>query len=230
MIHKRNSLLSASLMCMDLLNVQSQISVLNRYMDALHVDIMDGHFCDSIHLSPSFIGAIRQITQLPIETHLMVDAPEKFINSIIDNGGNCIICHAETVSKNAFRLIDAIHSKGKKGGIALCPLTPIDAITPLLGEIDILSILMIDVGYIGQPMIGSLLGKIKLAKDLKEQQGYDYIIQVDGGVRADTYQVMKAAGAESFVLGKAALFGKHVDINDACEIMSDEFGMTEEVV
>ncbi|TCL58871.1 D-allulose-6-phosphate 3-epimerase [Kineothrix alysoides] len=214
---------SPSLMCMDLLEVKGQIEILNTYFDILHIDIMDGHFCDSIHLSPSFVKSVRKVTNLTIEVHLMVEQPEKFINILLDNGADTIILHAESITKRAFRLINDIQSKGRKVGIALCPLTPISSIVPLLRDIDILTLLMVDAGFVGQPLIETMVNKIKIAREIKEKQNSNFIIQCDGGVKNSTYKKLYDAGAESFVLGEAALFGKHNDLIIACETMKNEF-------
>lgn len=214
---------SPSLMCMDLLNVESQLKVLNKNFDSLHIDIMDGHFCDSIHLSPSFVKAVRKASRLPIEVHLMVDNPEKYIDSLLESGTNIIILHIESITTRAFRLIDKIHDKGKMAGIALCPITPFNHVISLLSNIDMLIILAVDVGHVGQSLIEPIYDKIKMAKEIKEQNGYKYIIQCDGGVKNSTYRKLFQMGAESFVLGNSALFGKNQDLNIACKLMKSEF-------
>ena len=208
---------------MDLLNVKKQIQVLNENFESLHVDIMDGHFCDSIHLSPVFLRAIRSVTNLDIEVHLMVKHPEKFIASLLEFGADIIILHAETITTRAYRLINEIRRKGKKVGIALCPATPLSSVEPLLGDIDMITILAVDVGYVGQPLIDTVLDKILLAKKLKAKNRYQYIIQCDGGVKSSTYKKICDAGAENLVLGESALFGKNSNVEIACELMKNEF-------
>ena len=214
---------SPSLMCMDLLNAKEQILILNANFTSLHIDIMDGHFCDSIHLSPSFVKAVRGITDLSIEVHLMVEHPEKLIPSLIEFGADVIVLHIESITTRAFRLVNEIQRNGKKAGIALCPITPLSTIKDVLCSIDMLTILTVDVGYAGQPLITSVLHKFEVAKLLKQKHNYNYVIQCDGGVKSSTYKQLCVLGAENLVLGDTALFCKHIDLNMACKIMREEF-------
>ena len=214
---------SPSLMCMDLLNVEKQIRALNENFSSLHVDIMDGHFCNSIHLSPSFLKAIRNITKLTIEVHLMVENPENYVHSLLEFGADIIILHAETITTHAFRLINEIKNNEKKVGVAVCPVTPLSHIEHLLSDIDMLTLMAVDVGYVGQPLIDSVLNKILLAKNLKKQHGYNYVIQCDGGVKKSTYKKICDSGAENLVIGETALFGKNKDVKIACSMMKKEF-------
>lgn len=226
-LDKKSILFAPSLMCMDYLNVGSQLDILNQNFDILHVDIMDGHFCKSIHLSPSFIKSIRNATNLPIEVHLMVEHPGDFITDLVECGADIITLHFESITHDAFRLISQIKSYGKQVGLALCPATPISCVKYLLNQIDILTILNVDVGYVGQPLIIEMLEKVAKARKIRTEEGYHYLIQSDGGVNISTYSDLLNAGTEIFVLGHAALFGKHPELACACKIMKKDFNLPE---
>ena len=210
-------------MCMDYLNVSHNISILNTAFDSFHIDIMDGHFCKSIHLSPDYVKDIRKVTELPIVVHLMVEEPFDYIESLVSYGADTIIVHIESTQKNIFRIINYLHTSGKKVGVAICPSSPIECLTNVLGCVDLVSILSVDPGFIGQPLIPAVLDKIKKTSRIKEKNNYSFTIQSDGGVTSSTYSELIKAGTEDFVLGKAALFGKNQDLEKAIEEMRRDF-------
>ncbi|MCH5297817.1 MAG: ribulose-phosphate 3-epimerase [Ruminococcus sp.] len=232
-INGKNFLFSPSLMCMSFLNIRNDINVLNQNFDTFHIDIADGHFCNNIILSLDYIKDIKKISKLPIEVHLMVDSPNDYIEQLAKIGVNIITVHIESIERNAIRTIDNIHSHGIKVGIALCPLTPVRYIYPLLSYIDIVNVLNVEVGFRGQPLINEMLQKIKKLSILKRTKSLNYIIQGDGGVEKNTYKKLIDVGTESFVLGRTALFSKSEILYDACNIMKSEFenalGFREEV-
>lgn len=216
-------ILSPSLMCMSYLQIAHDVEVLNCYFDTLHVDISDGHFCKALTLSPDYIRELRQISRIPIEVHLMVDSPNDYIEQLVDAGANAIIVHIEAMERDAFRTINRIRSMGAKVGIALCPETPFAHLVPFLQYVDIISILNVDIGFVGQPLIPEMIARTRCLAELKRQHGYDYVIQSDGGVTDSTYRLLAEAGAESFVLGKKALFSKNSNLDDACKTMQQIF-------
>ncbi|MDR2048640.1 MAG: allulose-6-phosphate 3-epimerase, partial [Treponema sp.] len=167
-----NAEFSVSLMCLDYLKIQEQIEILNAKADYYHIDIMDGHFCKNITLSPDFMKAVKKIARLPLDVHLMTEYPNDFIDPVRDAGAEWISPHAETINTDAFRTINKIKSLGAKAGVVLNPATPLEYIKHYAGKLDILTIMTVDVGYAGQPFIEEMLDKIRLAKQWKEQYGY----------------------------------------------------------
>ncbi len=222
-INEKEYLFSPSLMCMSFLNIRNDIEVLNQNFDSFHIDIADGHFCDSIILSLEYIRDIKKITKLPLEVHLMVDSPNKYIDKLAKLGVNTITVHIESIERNAIRTIDNIHSYGIKVGLALCPLTPVSYIYPLLSLVDSVNVLNVEAGFRGQPLIKEMLSKSKELAIFKNINSLNYIIQSDGGVERSTYKNLIDVGTESFVLGRTALFGKSERISEACKIMKSEF-------
>jgi len=216
-------LFSASLMCMDFLNVGKDLDELNKGCDMLHADVMDGHFAKNLTLSPDFIRDVKSVSNIPIDVHLMVETPEQYVGSLIDMKVDYISVHLETVNVNAFRLMRKIKAAGIGFGLVINPATPIETAEYLLAEVDLLTIMTVDIGYAGQAFIPQMLDKIQRASELKEKHGYDYIIQVDGACGPKTYDSLWQAGATSFVVGTSGLFGRKETIAASCVLMREEF-------
>jgi D-allulose-6-phosphate 3-epimerase len=214
---------SISLMCLDYLRVREQIEVLNTKADYYHIDIMDAHFVKNITLSPDFMRAIKPISKLPLDVHLMMDNPNDYIELFRDAGADWISPHAEVINSDAFRTIDRIKSLGAKAGVVLNPATPLEYIKPYAGRLDLVTIMTVDPGYAGQPFIEEMLEKIALCKQWKEQYGYTYKISVDGSCNKKTFKVLKEAGAEIFILGASGLFSLDNDLSAAYDKMLENF-------
>lgn len=212
-----------SLMCMDLLNIEKQIRVLNGRMDLYHVDIMDGHYCRNITLSPPIANAAAKLAQCPLDVHLMVTEPNDIIPLLHLRPGDYISVHAETVNTSAFRTLDTIRKQGCRTGIVLNPATNLDAVRTYLDRVDLLTIMTVDVGFAGQPFIVEMLDKIRHARALRAEKDYHYKTQIDGSCNQRTYGRLWEAGAVIFVVGNSALFGLNPDIELACEMMKRQF-------
>ena len=208
-----NTIFSPSLMSIDYLNVKEQIEIMNNYVQMYHVDIMDAHFAKNLSLSPSFIKAIRPLTELPIDAHIMADDPTNFlVDSAIDAGADIISLHAETIK-----------SKGKKFGVAVCPATPLSMIDAYIDEIDMLTIMGVDIGYAGQKFIPQTIAKIKQAYKIRNDRRLNFDIQVDGGVNKNIYKLLSDSGVNVFVMGASALFMKDIPFEESCRRMVREF-------
>lgn len=214
---------SASLMCMNLLEAKEQFRILNERVQMYHVDIMDGHFCKNITLSPGFVRTCAQATDLPIDVHLMVEHPGDFLDMVIDAGATIVSPHAETINVDAFRTIDKIKSAGCQMGVVLNPATPLSYISAYLHHIDLLTIMTVDIGYSGGKFVPEMLEKIREAVRIREERGLSYIIQVDGACNAANFRAMHEAGAEAYVVGNTGLFALDPDLNRAADRMYAEF-------
>lgn len=219
-----NCIISPSLMCMNLIEIKEQLAILDERADMLHVDIMDGHYVKNITLSPFFIEQIRPYTSLKIDAHLMVECPADFIDSVARAGADYICPHAETINRDAFRILEQIQSHGKKAGVVLNPATPLDWIRHYLHRLDKITIMTVDPGYAGQPFIPEMLDKIRELKRLKQQHNHSFLIEVDGSCNNGTYSDLLKAGAEVLIVGSSGLFGQHVDLSTAWEIMAANIG------
>ena len=212
-----------SLMCMDFLKIEEQINILNNRIDMYHIDIMDGHFCKNITLSPDLVKVFAGITKKPMDCHLMTENPTDWIELLAKNGAGYISPHAETINSDAFRVMNLIESLGCKKGVVLNPATPLSYIEHYLGRIDMLTIMTVDVGFAGQPFIEEMIGKIEEAKRIREEKGYKYKIQIDGSCNKRTYRRLVQAGADVLIVGTSGLFNLDSDLNKACDIMFEEF-------
>lgn len=213
--------ISPSLMCMNLMEIKQQLSVLNSRADFLHVDIMDGHYVKNITLSPFFIEQIRPHTPVAIDVHLMVEHPNDFIEAVAKAGADYICPHAETINRDAFRVINHIRSLGKKVGIVLNPATPVSFIHHYIHLLDKITVMTVDPGYAGQPFIPEMVQKIQELKALKLAHGHRYLIEIDGSCNQRTYGTLLDAGAEVLIVGTSGLFTLHDDLATAWTMMRD---------
>ncbi|MGQ3380613.1 D-allulose 6-phosphate 3-epimerase [Priestia endophytica] len=214
---------SPSLMCMDLTKFKEQIQCLNKRADFYHVDIMDGHYVKNITLSPFFIEQLKKLSTIPIDAHLMVENPADFVEPTIDAGADYISLHAETITRDAFRLIYHIKDRGAKFGVVLNPATPLSSINEYIHLVDKLTIMTVDPGFAGQKFIAEMKEKIKHAKELKETRGYNYLIEVDGSCNERTFKELAQAGNEVFIIGRSGLFSLDEQIDKAWNKMLDIF-------
>ena len=214
---------SPSLMCMDLLKIREQIQVLNLHADFYHIDIMDGHFVKNITLSPDFVKAVARVSRVPLDCHLMVTHPDDYITMLAQAGATFLSPHAETINTDAFRILHKIHELGCRTGIVLNPATPLSYIRHYLHLLDKIPIMSVDPGFAGQAFIREMLDKIKEAKALKLQHGYRYLIEVDGSCNAATFQELRQAGVEVFIVGNSGLFQLDDNLHAAWEKMLAQF-------
>jgi ribulose-phosphate 3-epimerase len=180
--------------------------------DYIHVDVMDGHFVPNITLGPLVVHAIRPMTKLPLDVHLMIENPDSYIEAFADAGADIITVHVEA-APHLHRTIQLIKSKGVKAGVVLNPATPVDAIKHIIHDIDLVLLMTVNPGFGGQSFIHSVVPKIKEVFELVQTNGLNVEIEVDGGVNAETAPICIEAGANVLVAG-SAIYGKK-DIKDA---------------
>ncbi len=211
--------ISPSLMCMDMMNVQEQMKVLKR-ADYLHVDIIDWHYVRNMCLAPVFMEQLAKITEVPMDAHLMVDNTDTdLVKLCLDSGAGCVSMDPHVIQPRAFRLIDQIKNAGKKAGVFINPAAPLEVIFPYIHMLDMITFMTVDPGFAGQRFVEESLYKMTRAKQLKQEKGYTYEIQVDGSCNKRTYKKLYDAGAENFVLGSSGLFNNDPDLARAWDIM-----------
>ncbi|MBQ9513217.1 MAG: ribulose-phosphate 3-epimerase [Lachnospiraceae bacterium] len=210
-------IITASLMCMDFLDIRHQIDVIDEELDGYHADIMDGHFCKNMALSPDIIKAICSHAKKPVDVHMMTTNPSDWIDPLADAGVSIISPHAETINTDAYRILNKIKDRGCKTGITLNPATPLSFCKHYLGRIDVLTIMTVDVGFAGQPFVTEMLDKIREAIKLREENGWHYDIMVDGQCNDRTYKQLYDAGVERYIIGASGLFQLDPDIRTACQ-------------
>ena len=217
----KKMMFSPSLMCMDLLSMKEQVEILNERADFYHVDIIDGHFVKNITLSPFFVSTLKRVSKIPIDVHLMTEYPDDYIEELAKSGADYICPHAETINKDAFRIINKIKGFGCKAGIVLNPATPIEWIKYYIHLLDKITVMTVDPGFAGQPFIPEMLDKIKELKELKEKNGYNYLIEVDGSCNERTFDILTEAGAEVLIVGSSGLFNLDSDLPKAWDKMME---------
>ena len=173
--------------------------------DYVHVDVMDGHFVPNITIGPLIVDAIRPVTELPLDVHLMIENPDQYIPAFAAAGADIIVIHAEATS-HLHRSVQLIKSLGKKAGVSLNPATPLSALEMILPDLDLVLLMTVNPGFGGQSFIENCLPKITALRRMIDVLGLPIELEVDGGVKVDNIERIAAAGADVFVAG-SAVFG-----------------------
>lgn len=220
---ERKIQLSPSLMTMDLDKFKEQIEFLNDKVNSYHIDIMDGHFVPNITLSPWFIQEVRKLSDVTMSAHLMVEDVTFWVEQLIDIKCEYICMPAERVNGIAFRLIDRIHAAGLKVGIVLNPETPIDTILPYIDLLDKVTIMTVDPGFAGQRFLEQTLDKIRELRRLREENDYNYEIEMDGSTNKSHWKMISDADPDVYIIGRSGLFGLTDDISTSWDQMVSEY-------
>jgi len=219
--------ISPSLMCMDILHVADQVKVMDEGASYYHVDIIDWHYVKNFCLAPFFMDQLKTITNVGMDAHLMVDNVDvDLVELCIDSGAEMVTLPADIIGRKAFRLINVIKNRGKKVGVYINPSMRLEEISLYIHLVDKVTFMTVDPGYAGQPFIAESLDKIKQAKELKEEKGYSYEIEVDGSCNLKTYDKLFKAGAEVFIVGSSGLFSLDNDLKTAWGKMEENIEKT----
>jgi len=198
--------ISPSLMCADQLFLKDEINKLEEEnIDSFHIDIMDGHLVDNFGFNFQVIKGIKKITNIPLDLHLYIDNPVKYIKKFVEIGGDTIYFHVE-VSNSPLRLIKMIKSLGAKAGIALYPSTPIENYEYLFELLDKIMVLTVEPGFSGQSFIISTIKKIKKIRNIIKKKDLNIDIGVDGNINVENAVMSINAGANVLVCGTSAIF------------------------
>jgi ribulose-phosphate 3-epimerase len=173
--------------------------------DVVHVDVMDGRFVPNITIGPLVVEAVRKVTRLPIDVHLMIVEPERYVEAFAKAGASIISVHAE-VSPHLHRTLQAIRATGARPAVALNPSTDLSAVEWVLGDCEMVLVMTVNPGFGGQRYIEACTDKIRRLRAMADARGQALEIEVDGGVKADSAAVVAAAGANVLVAG-TAVFG-----------------------
>jgi ribulose-phosphate 3-epimerase len=177
--------------------------------DWVHIDIMDGRFVPNITFGPVVVAALRRCTAKPLNVHLMIVEPERYLTAFAEAGADHLLVHAEPSSTiHLHRVLSQIHELGKKAGVVLDPASPIDLIEYVLHLCEIVLIMTVNPGFSGQKFLPETLPKIRGVRELCNKRGINPIIEVDGGENPDTAAQAIEAGANAIVAG-SAIFGSH---------------------
>jgi ribulose-phosphate 3-epimerase len=168
----------------------------------LHIDVMDGHFVPNITIGPPVIESIRKVTQLPLDVHLMIEDPDRYLKDFISAGADILTVHYEA-AVHLHRSVQAIKEGGIKAGVSINPATPVWTLDNILADVDVVLIMSVNPGFGGQEFIPGTLDKLRLLRKMISDAGYHPLIEVDGGVKLGNAKEISAAGADILVMGSA---------------------------
>jgi ribulose-phosphate 3-epimerase len=195
--------IAPSILAADFLNLGDEIRAAVRGGgDRIHLDVMDGVFVPNISFGLPVLRAARRATDLPMEVHLMIMQPERYLEAFADAGADTLIVHQET-SPHLDRTLQQIKILGKRAGVAINPATPLDLVKEVTGLLDVLLVMTVNPGFGGQHFINYTLEKIRRARRLLDERNPDCELEVDGGIETPTIEPAYQAGARVFVAGTA---------------------------
>lgn len=175
--------------------------------DLIHVDVMDGHFVPNITIGPLFVEAMKKVATTPLDVHLMIETPDKYVEEFIAKGADIVTVHAEA-DKHIHRTLDLIRSSGRKAGVSLNPGTPLSFLETVIHIVDVVLIMTVNPGFGGQAYISSMGDKIRNTRKIIDESGRQVDLQVDGGIKADNVREVVSAGANIVVMGTEIFHSK----------------------
>ena len=196
-----------SLLSADFLNLQQELTALEKAgVDGVHFDVMDGQFVPNISIGLPILDSVRKGTDLPIDVHLMIEEPEKYVELFAEHGADMISVHVEA-TPHIHRVIEQIKNKNVKAGVVINPGTPVDSIRPVLKMVDYVLVMTVNPGFGGQTFINDCVEKLDQLSEIKKAHGLNFDIEVDGGINNNTVETVVNHGATMLVAG--SYFFKH---------------------
>ena len=199
------AILSPSILSADYMNMERDLALCKEVgVKWLHVDIMDGIFVPNISFGPGLVKAMRKVTDLVLDVHLMNDRPIRYVEDFVKAGADYLTIHIEADQpQNTLEALDKIHALGCKAGIVLKPRTPVEAAIPYLEKCDLILIMTVEPGFGGQKFMGDMMPKLQQLREWLDDINPDCLLEVDGGVDECTCKICKESGADVLVAGSA---------------------------
>ena len=213
------TIISPSILSADFANLERDIKLVERNgADWIHVDVMDGHFVPNITIGIPVTAALKRVTSIPLDVHLMIENPEKYVQDFIKAGADVLTFHYEAMQNDeeVFKLIRLIKDCGVKAGLSIKPKTAPEKVLPFLAEVDLLLVMTVEPGFGGQKFMPECAQKIKV---IRKNAPSTLIVQVDGGINAETGRICRDFGANSLVAGNYIY--KSTDIKSAIESLRE---------
>jgi ribulose-phosphate 3-epimerase len=197
------AVLAPSLLSADFARLGAEVKAVEAGGAALiHLDVMDGHFVPNLTIGPAVASAVRRVTQLPLDCHLMVEEPARYLEPFVEAGVEMISVHVE-VERHLHRTVNRIHELGAKAGVVLNPATPLIALEQILAAVDFVLLMSVNPGFGGQTLIPSVLDKARRLREWIDREGLDTRIEIDGGVNLENLEDVARTGVDVIVAGSA---------------------------
>ena len=200
--------IAPSILSADFTRLEQEIKEVEKAgADYIHIDVMDGHFVPNITVGPMIVKAVRRITSLPLDVHLMISDPDSFIDEFAKAGASILTVHAETAN-HLHRTIQHIRDLGVKPSVSLNPASCLEVMDYILGDLDMVLLMTVNPGFEGQEFIREVVPKIERLKKIIDKRGLQVEIEVDGGIGPDNISEVSSAGASVFVAGSAIFYSE----------------------
>ena len=200
--------IAPSILSADFTRLQEEIREVEKAgADYIHIDVMDGHFVPNITIGPMIVKAVRRVTALPLDVHLMISDPDNFIDEFAKAGANILTVHTETAN-HLHRIIQHIRDSGVKPSVSLNPATCLEVIDYILDDLDMVLLMTVNPGFEGQQFISEVIPKIERLRKMIDKRGLQIDIEVDGGIGPDNISEVSSAGANVFVAGSAIFYSE----------------------
>lgn len=195
--------IAPSILSADFANLERDIRRIST-ADYVHVDVMDGSFVPNITIGVPVVKSIRRVTELPLDVHLMIDRPLRYVEEFCKAGADIVTVHVEAdTEENTKKALEVIHSCGKRAGVVLKPKTPAEAVQPFLEDCDMVLVMTVEPGFGGQSFMTDMMPKVQKIREWISRQGLSCELEVDGGIGPDTRDTAVEAGANVLVAGSA---------------------------
>ena len=207
-MEQKRVLLAPSILAADFARLGEQVIEADRAgANRIHVDIMDGHFVPNLRIGPAVVQSLRPVTRLPLEVHLMVEEPDRFLDSFAKAGADSLTVQVES-TVHLHRTVQRIRQLGKRAGVALNPATPVSSLEEILPDVDLILVMTVNPGFGGQDFIPTTESKIRKVRQMIDQHRPGCELEVDGGIEVQTAPIVVAAGARVLVAGSAIFRAK----------------------